>query len=118
MARTWPCPFTTILGMVLSLTLTPPAVAQGLRLLATIEVPGAPLESFDISWVDPATHTYYLADRSNGGVDVIDTRAHRFVRRIGGVVGGRGEKAGAGPGGMGLGPQRHQVWGGGGGSPG
>ena len=110
MTRTWPCPFTPVLGMVLSLTLVPPAAAQGLRLLTTIEVPGAPLESFDISWVDPATHMYYLADRSNGGVDVIDIRAHRFVRRIGGFVGMRGKNAVSGPDGLVLVPERHELW--------
>src|SRR5262245_30236861 len=31
------------------------------------------LYSFDISWVDQTTHTYYLADRSNNTVDIVDT---------------------------------------------
>ncbi len=42
------------------------------RLLKTIPVPvsaanntAGALYSYDISWVDQATHTYYLADRSN-----------------------------------------------------
>jgi hypothetical protein len=29
--------------------------------------------SFDISWVDPANGLYYLADRSNAALDVVDT---------------------------------------------
>jgi hypothetical protein len=33
----------------------------------------SPLASFDISWVDSVLHNYYLADRSNKAVDVINT---------------------------------------------
>ena len=40
--------------------------------LATIQVPGNPLVQFDIGWVDPVTETYFLADRSNSGVDIFD----------------------------------------------
>jgi len=32
------------------------------------------VSSFDISFVDPGAHTYILGDRTNNGVDVIDTR--------------------------------------------
>jgi len=34
-------------------------------------IPGAPLVSFDISWVDQFFNTYWLADRNNKSVDVI-----------------------------------------------
>ena len=33
--------------------------------------------SVDISWFDPVTQKLYLADRNNGGVDVIDTKSER-----------------------------------------
>jgi len=36
----------------------------------------AGVSSFDISFVDPATHTYILGDRTNNGVDVIDTKTN------------------------------------------
>jgi hypothetical protein len=55
-----------------------PAPAQ-LSLLTTIPINGtagnsaAKLFSFDISWVDPTTGLYFLADRSNAALDVIDT---------------------------------------------
>jgi hypothetical protein len=41
----------------------------------------AGVSSFDISFVDPATHTYILGDRTNNGVDVIDTKSNtlRFI---------------------------------------
>jgi hypothetical protein len=39
----------------------------------TVTITGNPLNSFDISWVDPELHSYFLSDRSNKAVDVIDT---------------------------------------------
>jgi hypothetical protein len=47
-----------------------------------IAIPGAPLQSYDISWVDPQRGEYYLADRSNKGIDVIDTKKLTFKRTI------------------------------------
>ena len=50
-----------------------------LSLLKTIPINGTAgnptqkLFSFDISWVDPANGLYYLADRSNASIDVVDT---------------------------------------------
>src|SRR5712691_174274 len=59
------------------------------KLLATVPVPttdrGAtlvPLRAFDISWVDAATQLYYLGDRSNKSVDVVDARTNTFLRHI------------------------------------
>ena len=40
------------------------------------------LYSFDISWVDQTTQTYYLADRSNIAIDVVDAKADVFVSQI------------------------------------
>jgi DNA-binding beta-propeller fold protein YncE len=84
--------------------------AGSYQLVATITVPGAPLASFDISWVDPTTHTYYLADRSNAGVDVISIKDHTFVTRIGGFVGFRGKNNVSGPDGIVLVPDRRELW--------
>ncbi len=50
-------------------------------------IPGNPLNSFDISWVNPARGEYYLGDRSNSGIDVFDTHTLKFKRTIGGFVG-------------------------------
>jgi hypothetical protein len=57
------------------------------RLLHTIPIPvsaanttAGALYSFDISWVDQATGTYYLADRSNKAVDMVE--AETFVMQI------------------------------------
>jgi len=70
------------LGVLVPLLLCGPRSvrAEGpVRLLKTIPVPvsaanttAGALYSFDISWVDQATDTYYLADRSNKAVDLVE----------------------------------------------
>jgi len=57
------------------------------KCLTAVPIPGNPLRSFDISWVNPDRAEYYLADRSNAGIDIIDTRQNIFKRRLGGFVG-------------------------------
>jgi len=72
--------------------------AGALRLIHTIPIPAnlAPLHGWDISWVDAATHRYYLADRSNKSVDVIDTRTNTFLKAIpGGFAGVKFDASGA-----------------------
>jgi len=51
--------------------------------LTAVQIPGKPLQSYDISWVNPHRAEYYLGDRSNGGVDIIDTRTLTFTRTVG-----------------------------------
>jgi hypothetical protein len=53
---------------------------RGSRLIKVIPVPvstdnttAGGLYSWDIGWVDQATETYYVADRSNKSVDIVDT---------------------------------------------
>jgi len=48
-----------------------------------VQIPGNPLRSYDISWVNPHRAEYYLADRSNSGIDIIDTRTLTFKRTLG-----------------------------------
>ena len=50
--------------------------------LTAIRILGNPLRSFDISWVAPSRAQYYLADRSNAGIDVIATDTLTFQRTI------------------------------------
>ena len=70
----------------------------------TIPVPPwGPLEniSVDISWVDPASHTLVIADRTGNAVEVIDTSTYRFVRAAGqGQFAGRLATADGGPNGV------------------
>lgn len=61
------------------------------RLLKTVPIPGTAanstngkLYSFDISFVDQSTQTYYLADRSNAVVDVVDAKTGLLVKQISG----------------------------------
>ena len=62
------------------------------KFLKGIPVPGTTLNTtspgkmivFDISWVDQATQLYYLADRSNAVIDVINAKTDTFVRQIDG----------------------------------
>src|ERR1700730_5327432 len=55
------------------------AASPAYHLIKTIAIngtagsPNTKLFSFDISWIDPANGLYYLGDRSNAAVDVIDT---------------------------------------------
>jgi hypothetical protein len=55
--------------------------------LTAVQIPGNPLRSFDISWVNPDVSEYYFADRSNAGIDIIDTKKNTFKRTIPGFVG-------------------------------
>jgi hypothetical protein len=57
------------------------------RCLTAVQIPGKPLGEIDVSWVDAHRAEYYLADRSNAGIDVIDTRNLAFKRTIPGFVG-------------------------------
>ena len=61
--------------------------------VAAIKIPGQPLSVFDISAVDPKLPLYYLADRSNAALDIIDTRDNTVVAQIGGFVGVRNDPA-------------------------
>ncbi len=83
------------------------------RLLKTVPIPGTAanttngkLYRFDISFVDQATQTYYLADPSNAVVDVVDAKAGSFVKQISGgfkgiaVVGGVVQGGQSGPNGV------------------
>src|SRR5437879_8241069 len=50
-------------------------------------VKGAPTNygsyGFDISWVDNSTQKYYLTDRSNNAIDLVDASTDAFIGFIG-----------------------------------
>jgi hypothetical protein len=86
---------------------------RAVRLLDLVPIPktaanvtNGKLYSFDISWVDQATQTYYLADRSNNVIDVVDAKTGAFVGQIPGgfrgvaVVGGVVQGGQSGPNGV------------------
>ena len=89
-------------GLLGSLAVVPPSTAGAApctgpgaptttqtQCLTAITIPGNPLRTFDISWANPDRAEYYLGDRSNNGVDIIDTQSLTFKRTIGGFVGVR-----------------------------
>ena len=51
--------------------------------IGTPREPGAALLSYDISWVNPHRAEYYLADRSNAAIDIINTDRLTFKRFLG-----------------------------------
>src|SRR5262245_6599127 len=68
---------------------------RAVRLFRTVAIPpteanttAGALYSFDISFVDQATQTYYLADRSNKTVDVVDTKTLKLTNRVTGGFAG------------------------------
>jgi len=75
--------------------------AGAVKLLTTIPVPGVKMKSFDISWIDADTQLYYLADRSNAAVNVVDSKTNVFVKQIhGGFAGFSGNNDTSGPNGV------------------
>jgi hypothetical protein len=67
-------------------TFSPPLTTQT-RCLTAVSIPGNPLRSFDISFVNPERAELYFADRSNSAIDIIDTETLKFKRFLGGFVG-------------------------------
>jgi DNA-binding beta-propeller fold protein YncE len=63
------------------------AGAAELKKIAEIPIPGVPIESFDIGFVDQKSQRYYLADRSNKSLDVFDAKDNKFIGRVEGFVG-------------------------------
>jgi hypothetical protein len=78
------------------------------RLFTTVPIPGTSVNTtggkmyvFDISWVDQESHTYYLADRSNAVVDIVDTQTNKLVLQLtGGFKGFTGTNGTSGPNGV------------------
>jgi DNA-binding beta-propeller fold protein YncE len=96
-------------ALVIPRLLAPPPARTYAR-VATI--PWAPAEptSVDIGWFDPGSHTYYLADRSNGVVHVVDAGSDRELAAIGGFVGKQGRNLTAGPNGVLEVADRQELW--------
>jgi DNA-binding beta-propeller fold protein YncE len=91
------------------------AMAAGVKLLTTIDIPGEELKLFDIGVVDSAAGRYYIADRSNKAVDIFDTKKNTYVGRIEGFVGvvmKDGKPVGnmSGPNGVAVDPKTKTLW--------
>lgn len=106
LALVWPATtFTAALGQT-----------YNVKMLTTISVPNVPPKegsfTYDIGWVDPGTHRYYLADRVNKGIDVIDTATNAYLTTLaaGKFAGFKGNPDTAGPDGLLLIPETHELW--------
>jgi len=91
------------------------AFAAGVKLLTTIDIPGEELKLFDIGVVDAAAGRYYIADRSNKGVDIFDTKTNKYVGRVDGFVGvvmkdGKPVGSLSGPNGVALDAKNKELW--------
>src|SRR5579859_1820610 len=86
-----------------------PAPATTVR-IAKIAVPGKPLKAWDISWVDSAAGKYYLGDRTNGSIDVVDIASNTVTAQIGGFVGATGKNDTSGPDGVVTTFSGKEVW--------
>jgi hypothetical protein len=65
---------------------SPPLTTQT-KCVTAIHIPGNPLRSFDISFVNPKRAEFYFADRSNAAIQIIDTEDLKWKRSLGGFVG-------------------------------
>ena len=89
----------TLLGSLLSCVLVGQVCAAELKVIDQIKVPGAGLQSFDISYMDQVNNRYYLADRTNKALDIIDAKTGKFIAQVTGFVGAKGPDEG-GPNGV------------------
>jgi hypothetical protein len=55
--------------------------------VTAIAIPGNPLRSFDISFVSQERPEFYLADRSNSAIDVINTKTLKVETQLTGFIG-------------------------------
>jgi len=96
--------------------LTDPKQDEVFTQVDAVAIPGSPLASFDISWVDPVLKKYYLGDRSNKAVDVIDTATKAVTQfkppsptALTGFVGFTGNNDTSGPDGV-MTIENKQLW--------
>ncbi|MDA4130453.1 MAG: hypothetical protein OK457_06755 [Thaumarchaeota archaeon] len=68
-------------------------------LITTIQMPELSYSS-DWAWIDSNLHRYYLTDRSNKGISVIDTKNCEFLGTVQGCVGETGDDLTSGPNGI------------------
>src|SRR5437868_12867730 len=80
--------------------------------VAFIDLPAgsSPLNSFDISFVERSSQTYYLADRSNKAVDIFDASSNIFETRVAGFVGFNVDNEHSGPNGVVVVHDRNELW--------
>ena len=86
------------------------ASPSNLALVGVMNIPGQPMNNFDIGFVDSVHNRYYFADRSNKSVDVFDTITHKFLFHVPGFVGTTKPLDIGGPNGVLVIPEKNQLW--------
>ena len=81
------CYLAAVIAPCLLTTFGPAQADEQFTATKIVQIPGKPLASFDIGYVDAAINTYVLADRSNAAVDVVNTRSNAFIRQLTGCGG-------------------------------
>jgi hypothetical protein len=64
----------------LDLSAEAPSKDEVLTLTTVIQVPNKPLANVDISYADPVMQRYFLGDRSNQAVDIVDTTKNTITQ--------------------------------------
>jgi DNA-binding beta-propeller fold protein YncE len=91
---------TTASFLAAAIAFAGPVRAQGLKQVGSIAIPGGPINSIGVVFVDQGAGLGYLADKDNKAVDIIDTRSDSYVGRITGFTGTTSSGATSGPNGI------------------
>ncbi len=90
MSKNWRIPLAVGALMAAAPALANPIILQTvipIPVTAANKQPGGAFTSFDISFYNPANDSYYLADRSNGSVDIISGATRTVVGQATGFTG-------------------------------
>jgi DNA-binding beta-propeller fold protein YncE len=90
----------TALGFLAAIAFAGAVQAQGLKQVGGIAIPGGPIGSIGVMYIDQKSGLGYLADKDNKAVDIIDTRTDTYVGRIAGFTGTTSSGATSGPNGI------------------
>ncbi|MDB5649702.1 MAG: putative cytochrome cd1-nitrite reductase-like, C-terminal hem d1 [Hyphomicrobiales bacterium] len=86
------------------------ASAQGLKQVATIQIPGVPINQFGTLYIDQPSGLGYLAEKDNKAVVVFDTTTNQFIKRIIGFGGLNDKGQLAGPNGLVIVNDGAELW--------
>jgi DNA-binding beta-propeller fold protein YncE len=94
---------------VVTLAFGASAGAAELKKIGTVDAPGTTFGTYDIGFVDDTTNRYYLADRTNKAIDVVDAKTGKIVKQIAaGYVGQQNSNDNSGPNGVSV--VGHEAW--------
>ena len=88
------------ISIIILLALIGTLHAESLKQIATIPIPGEPMNEFGVVFINQATGLGYLANKSNKSVEVFDTKNNKLLSSISGFVGLTKSGATSGPNGI------------------